>query len=112
MISDAFFEVLAFVPARTVLLPLVAGGYITSIGCRLAPSRHRRVRWLSIVLASLGAAALTVSFVGLGFALQPGEFPYVDELELLPCVFVIAASVALAPALIVASFYRRSPRNV
>ncbi len=90
------------------LLVALLASYYTSVGCRAAHRRHRRVGWHIALVGAALAAASCMCFIWLGFLLQPGETPYPDIFWHWMLTISIGGSLlALVPAAAVVWHYRR-----
>src|SRR6266568_2721816 len=94
------------------LLVVVVGSYCTSVVCRLALGRHRRVGWNFGFLGAAAAAVVSIGFMFLGLSLQPGQTPYFGLFLDRMLIICIGGSVfALFPAEVLVWFYRRRFRE-
>ena len=100
---------------RWVMLPILltccASAYLTTLLCRFAEGRGRRVWWVFGFLATAAAGVLTVLFIWLGVSLQHGANGVNDEVGFCVSVFIRVSVPALVPALFVIWYYRRRIRN-
>ncbi len=94
------------------LLVALLASYYTSIGCRLAHRRHRRVGWYIALVGAALAAASSICFILLGTSLQSGLVPYFGIfLQWMLTISLGGSLLALVPAAAVVWHYRRRFRT-
>src|SRR5512138_2682137 len=90
-----------------LFLVVVVVTYFTSIACRLALWRHRRVGWRLGLFGAVAAAVVSIAFWFLGLSLQRGETPYFGEFLQLILVNSIGGSLlGIFPAEALVWYYR------
>ena len=89
------------------LLVALVASYCTSVVCRLALWRHRRVGWSFGFLGAVAAAIASMGFMLLGLSLQPGKMPYFGFfLEWMLLVSIGGSLFGLFPAEVLVWYYR------
>ena len=94
------------------LLVVLVAAYCTSVVCRLALWRHRRVGWSFAFVGALVAAVSSIAFMLFGLSLQPGETPYFGYfLEWMLIISIGGSLFAIFPAEVLVWYYRRRFRE-
>ena len=96
-----------------ILLTGASGAYFTSVGCRRALARHRRVGWHLILPGTFITALLTALLIGQGDLFHPSRWDSCKVSIWLPVTVVslAAAVVAFVASAIVALAFRASIRD-
>ena len=94
-----------------IVLTCCTSAYLTSLLCRFAQWRHWKLRLGFGFIGAIGAVSLTALFVWLGLSIQHGAVGQIVE-EYLRSRLLVVSAFALAPALLVAWYYRRRLRQM
>jgi len=99
-----------------ILLVMLVASYFTSIMCRLALWRHRRVSWGFAFLGVIAAATISSSFIlldSLDILLQPGDARSYFAFTLLWTlgICLVGSLFALIPAEILVWHYRQRSKE-
>jgi hypothetical protein len=91
-----------------ILLVALVASYCTTVLCRLAQLRHKKITWLFGLPGIFGAASVSFCFMVLGLSLGPGRNPYPgDFLKWVLMLSVGGSLLGFFPSQAVVWFYRR-----